>query len=74
MLIMSDSTINFNATSQDQTAGTAVASMNASYTGDSNLYFSLNIDDFKTADIESIEADFHSFITRVITSVQRTNE
>lgn len=74
MLIMSDSTINFNATSQDQTDGTAAASMNASYSGGQGLYFSLNIDDFKTANIEDVETDFHNFITRVITSVQRTNE
>lgn len=74
MLIMSDSTINFNATSQDQTAGTAVASMNASYSGGQGLYFSLNIDDFKTANIEDIETDFHNFITRVIAAVERTNQ
>lgn len=74
MLVMNDSTINFNAISQDQTNDTAIASMNASYSGGSGLYFSLNIDDFKTADIEGIETDFHNFITRVIAAVQRTNE
>lgn len=74
MLIMSDSTINFNATSQDQTNDTAAASMNASYGGGSGLYFSLNIDDFKTADIEGIETDFHNFITKVIAAVERTNQ
>jgi len=72
MLIMNDSTINFSAISQDSAENT-VASMNASYNGGTGIYFSLNIDDYKTSNVGDIEADFRNFITRIIATVSQVN-
>ena len=63
MLVMSNTTVNFNAVSQDE-EGTTLATMGASYSGGS-VYFNLTIE----KNDEAVDADFNEFKEKVLASV-----
>lgn len=73
MLTMNDSNMNFNAISQDTQTQATIASMSASYSGGTGVYFSINIDDYN-ADLNDMKTDFNDFITKVISSVKKVKE
>lgn len=64
MLTMSNSNINFNATSKDS-EGNELATMSATSSGDNIVYFTLAV----AKDAADVNTDFESFKTKVLASV-----
>ena len=72
MLRMDNANMNFNGTSIIEEV--VVATMNASYSGGSEIYFSfsvVNYDSYKTNKV-LVEADFSDFCVEVLEAVEAT--
>lgn len=73
MLQMNDSNLNFNAVSHDG-HGEQFATLNASYNGGTNVYFSVNLEKMASANITAIKNDFDTFVDTVVASITRANQ